>query len=70
MVLFEVKNSILLKFSGTSLQLLGDSILGMGVNAGAGVKLSNVRNDRRRWQSNWRMEREVAILKTRGVDRH
>ena len=26
---------------------MGDSILGFGVNIGAGVKLSNVRNDRR-----------------------
>ena len=44
----EVKNSILLPNSkAPHFNYVGDSILGMGVNIGAGVKLSNVRNDRR-----------------------
>ena len=43
----EVKNSILLPFSkAPHFNYVGDSILGLGVNLGAGVKLSNVRNDR------------------------
>ena len=44
----EVKNSILLPGSkAPHFNYVGDSILGIGVNLGAGVKLSNVRNDRR-----------------------
>jgi len=44
----EVKNSILLPRSkAPHFNYVGDSILGFGVNIGAGVKLSNVRNDRR-----------------------
>ena len=43
----EVKNSILLPNSkAPHFNYVGDSILGFGVNIGAGVKLSNVRNDR------------------------
>ena len=44
----EIKNSILLPNSkAPHFNYVGDSILGFGVNIGAGVKLSNVRNDRR-----------------------
>ena len=44
----EIKNSILLPGSkAPHFNYVGDSILGFGVNIGAGVKLSNVRNDRR-----------------------
>tara|TARA_B100001559_G_C16359430_1_gene556641 strand:+ start:173 stop:793 length:621 start_codon:yes stop_codon:yes gene_type:complete len=44
----EVKNSILLPDSkAPHFNYVGDSILGFGVNLGAGTKLSNVRNDRR-----------------------
>ena len=44
----EVKNSILLPNSkAPHFNYVGDSILGFGVNIGAGVKLSNVRNDRK-----------------------
>ena len=43
----EVKNSVLLPYSkAPHFNYVGDSILGFGVNIGAGVKLSNVRNDR------------------------
>ena len=43
----EVKNSILLPDSkAPHFNYVGDSILGKGVNLGAGAKLSNVRNDR------------------------
>ena len=44
----ELKNSLL--FNGCDVphfNYVGDSILGFGVNLGAGTKLSNVRNDRR-----------------------
>ena len=42
----EIKNSILLPFSkAPHFNYVGDSILGVSVNLGAGVKLSNVRND-------------------------
>ena len=44
----EVKNSILLPGSNAPhFNYVGDSIVGIGTNLGAGVKLSNVRNDRR-----------------------
>ena len=44
----EIKNSILLPGSkAPHFNYVGDSILGFGVNIGAGVKLSNVRNDKR-----------------------
>jgi NDP-sugar pyrophosphorylase family protein len=44
----EVKNSILLPGSkAPHFNYVGDSILGFGVNLGAGSILSNVRNDRR-----------------------
>ena len=44
----EVKNSILLPYSkAPHFNYVGDSILGMRVNLGAGTKLSNVRNDRK-----------------------
>ncbi len=44
----EVKNSILLPDSkAPHFNYVGDSIIGIGANLGAGVKLSNVRNDRR-----------------------
>ena len=44
----EVKNSILLPGSkAPHFNYVGDSILGTGVNLGAGTKLSNVRNDGR-----------------------
>ena len=44
----EVKNSILLPNSkAPHFNYVGDSILGLDVNLGAGTKLSNVRNDRR-----------------------
>ena len=43
----EVKNSILLPNSkAPHFNYVGDSILGLDVNLGAGTKLSNVRNDR------------------------
>ena len=43
----EIKNSILLPNSNAPhFNYVGDSIIGFGVNLGAGVKLSNVRNDR------------------------
>lgn len=43
----EVKNSIFLPNSkAPHFNYVGDSILGLGVNLGAGTKLSNVRNDR------------------------
>jgi len=43
----EIKNSILLPNSkAPHFNYVGDSILGFDVNLGAGVKLSNVRNDR------------------------
>ena len=43
----EVKNSILLPNSkAPHFNYVGDSIVGFGVNLGAGAKLSNVRNDR------------------------
>lgn len=43
----EVKNSILLPGAkAPHFNYVGDSILGSGVNLGAGTKLSNVRNDR------------------------
>ena len=43
----EIKNSILLPESkAPHFNYVGDSILGFGVNLGAGSKLSNVRNDR------------------------
>ena len=44
----EVKNSVLLPNSkAPHFNYVGDSILGFGANLGAGVKLSNVRNDRK-----------------------
>lgn len=44
----EIKNSILLPGAkAPHFNYVGDSILGFGVNLGAGTKLSNVRNDRR-----------------------
>ena len=44
----EVKNSVLLPDAkAPHFNYVGDSILGFGVNLGAGTKLSNVRNDRR-----------------------
>ena len=44
----EIKNSILLPNSkAPHFNYVGDSILGFNVNIGAGVKLSNVRNDRK-----------------------
>ncbi len=44
----EVKNSIFLPGAkAPHFNYIGDSILGFGVNLGAGTKLSNVRNDRR-----------------------
>jgi NDP-sugar pyrophosphorylase family protein len=44
----EIKNSVLLPGSrAPHFNYVGDSILGFGVNLGAGVKLSNVRNDSR-----------------------
>jgi len=44
----EIKNSILLPGAkAPHFNYVGDSILGFGSNLGAGVKLSNVRNDRR-----------------------
>ncbi len=44
----EVKNSIFLPGSkAPHFNYVGDSILGVDVNLGAGTKLSNVRNDRR-----------------------
>ena len=43
----EIKNSIMLPYSkAPHFNYVGDSILGFGVNLGAGTKLSNVRNDR------------------------
>ena len=43
----EIKNSILLPGSNAPhFNYVGDSVLGMRVNLGAGTKLSNVRNDR------------------------
>ena len=45
----EIKNSILMPNSkAPHFNYVGDSILGFGVNIGAGVKLSNVRNDRKK----------------------
>ncbi len=45
----EIKNSLLLPESkAPHFNYVGDSILGFGVNLGAGTKLSNVRNDRGR----------------------
>ena len=42
----EIKNSILLPGSkAPHFNYVGDSVLGIGVNLGAGVKLSNLRND-------------------------
>ena len=42
----EIKNSILLPYSkAPHFNYVGDSIVGFGVNLGAGVKLSNFRND-------------------------
>ncbi len=44
----EIKNSILLPGSNAPhFNYVGDSIIGTGVNLGAGVIISNVRNDRR-----------------------
>jgi len=44
----EVKNSIFLPCAkAPHFNYVGDSVLGFGVNLGAGTKLSNVRNDRR-----------------------
>ena len=44
----EIKNSILLpNSSAPHFNYVGDSIIGSGVNLGAGVKISNVRNDRK-----------------------
>ena len=44
----EIKNSVLLPNSkAPHFNYVGDSILGIGANLGAGAKLSNVRNDRR-----------------------
>lgn len=44
----EIKNSILLpNAKAPHFNYVGDSILGFNVNIGAGVKLSNVRNDKR-----------------------
>lgn len=44
----EVKNSILLpRAKAPHFNYVGDSIIGIGANIGAGAKLSNVRNDRR-----------------------
>ena len=44
----EIKNSVLLPGSkAPHFNYVGDSILGMGVNLGAGAKLSNMRNDGR-----------------------
>ncbi len=44
----EVKNSIMLPNSkAPHFNYVGDSIIGEGANLGAGVKLSNVRNDKR-----------------------
>ena len=44
----EIKNSILLpNAKAPHFNYIGDSILGVGVNLGAGAKISNVRNDRR-----------------------
>ena len=45
----EIKNSLLMTGSkAPHFNYVGDSILGNGVNLGAGVKLSNVRNDRKK----------------------
>lgn len=47
----EIKNSVLLPGSkAPHFNYVGDSIIGHGVNLGAGAKLSNVRNDRREIQ--------------------
>ena len=44
----EIKNSVLLPGSkAPHFNYVGDSIVGMGANLGSGVKLSNVRNDKR-----------------------
>jgi NDP-sugar pyrophosphorylase family protein len=44
----EVKNSVLLPYSkAPHFNYVGDSIIGMGANLGAGVKISNIRNDKR-----------------------
>jgi NDP-sugar pyrophosphorylase family protein len=44
----EVKNSILLPGAkAPHFNYVGDSIIGLGANLGAGAKLSNIRNDRR-----------------------
>ncbi len=44
----EIKNSILLPGSkAPHFNYVGDSIIGFGANLGAGVKLANVRNDKR-----------------------
>lgn len=44
----EIKNSILLPYSkAPHFNYVGDSIVGFGANLGAGVKLSNVRIDRK-----------------------
>ena len=44
----EIKNSVLLPGAkAPHFNYVGDSIVGFNVNLGAGVKLSNVRNDRR-----------------------
>ena len=43
----EIKNSLLLPNSkAPHFNYVGDSIIGIGVNLGAGVKVSNVRNDK------------------------
>ena len=47
----EVKNSVLLPGSkAPHFNYVGDSIIGYGVNLGAGAKLSNIRHDRREIQ--------------------
>ena len=43
----EIKNSLLLPGAkAPHFNYVGDSIIGANVNLGAGVKISNVRNDR------------------------
>ena len=52
-----MKNSILLPNSkAPHFNYVGDSILGLDVNLGAGTKLSNVRNDRGSVPSQKKME--------------
>ena len=64
----EIKNSLLMPNSkAPHFNYVGDSILGYEVNLGAGVKLSNVRNDKKKIIINYNGEKKETNLKKIGA---